>query len=192
MNKDTRLLKGNVAVSGGTGTVPVRADGQRLDRSFGPTFTEAERMFERMAEVTRRAAENAFSFFSERGGELGRELEDWFKAETELLRPAPIEITESPKEITVKAIVAGFDPKNIEVKVKDNSLTINGESEEKKRKDDESTFYSEWRSNRFFRQMTLPSEVDAERTRADLSDGVLEIVLPKLRGKEPTKVKVHS
>lgn len=192
MNKDTRLLKGNVAVSGGTGTVPVRADGQRLDRSFGPTFTEAERMFERMAEVTRRAAENAFSFFSERGGELGRELEDWFKAETELLRPAPIEITENPKEITVKAIVAGFDPEDIEVKVKDNSLTINGESEEKNRKDDESTFYSEWRSNRFFRQMTLPSEVDAERTRADLSDGVLEIVLPKLRGKEPTKVKVHS
>jgi len=192
MNKDTRMLKGNVAVSGGTGTVPVRADGQRLDRSFGPTFTEAERMFERMAEVTRRAAENAFSFFSERGGELGRELEDWFKAETELLRPAPIEITENPKEITVKAIVAGFDPEDIEVKVKDNSLTINGESEEKKRNDDESTFYSEWRSNRFFRQMTLPSEVDAERTRADLSDGVLEIVLPKLRGKEPTKVKVHS
>jgi len=192
MNKDTRLLKGNVAVSGGTGTVPVRADGQRLDRSFGPTFTEAERMFERMAEVTRRAAENAFSFFSERGGELGRELEDWFKAETELLRPAPIEITENSKEIKVKAIVAGFDPENIEVKVKDNSLTINGESEEKKRNDDESTFYSEWRSNRFFRQMTLPSEVDAERTRADLSDGVLEIVLPKLRGKEPTKVKVHS
>ncbi|MFM8439680.1 MAG: Hsp20/alpha crystallin family protein [Acidobacteriota bacterium] len=192
MNKDTRLLKGNVAVSGGTGTVPVRADGQRLDRSFGPTFTEAERMFERMAEVTRRAAENAFSFFSERGGELGRELEDWFKAETELLRPAPIEITENSKEIKVKAIVAGFDPEDIEVKVKDNSLTINGESEEKNRKDDESTFYSEWRSNRFFRQMTLPSEVDAERTRADLSDGVLEIVLPKLRGKEPTKVKVHS
>ena len=149
-------------------------------------------MFERMAEVTRRAAENAFSFFSERGGELGRELEDWFKAETELLRPAPIEITENPKEIKVKAIVAGFDPEDIEVKVKDNSLTINGESEEKKRNDDESTFYSEWRSNRFFRQMTLPSEVDAERTRADLSDGVLEIVLPKLRGKEPTTVKVHS
>ena len=60
------------------------------DDGLSPIFVEAEKMFEHFAEVTKETAKKAFEFFQRRGGEFGKELEDWFKAESEILRPVPV------------------------------------------------------------------------------------------------------
>ncbi len=49
----------------------------------------------------------AFGFFQERGTN-GQDLNDWFRAESELLKPVPIEISESNDTYTVRAEVPGF------------------------------------------------------------------------------------
>jgi HSP20 family protein len=162
------------------------------ENGLSPIFVEAEKMFERFSELTKETAKKAFDFFQRRGGEFGRELEDWFKAESEVLRPVPVEITESNGQINVSAAVPGFKPEEIEVSVKDNTLILSGKTEAEEKKEDEETFYSEFRSNRFFRQMTLPCEVEAEKVEANLEDGVLKLTLPKLPAREATQVKVTA
>jgi HSP20 family protein len=157
-----------------------------------PAFVEAERMLERFTEITKETAHRAFEFFRDRGGEWGNEVEDWFKAESEILRPAPVEITESDANVFVRAAVAGFKPEEIEVSVKDDVLIISGSTEMSEEKPDANTVVREWTSNRFYRQLTLPSEVLADKVTAKLNNGMLELSLPKAAANEATKVAVMS
>ena len=159
---------------------------------MSPAFVEAERMFERFAEITKDTALRAFDFFRERGGELGREVEDWFRAESEILRPTPVEITESDESIFVKAAVPGFKAEEIEVSVNGDVLIVSGATETNEEKPDENTVMREWSSNRFYRQLPLPSEVLADKVTAKLTDGMLELTLPKAAAHEATKVAVKT
>lgn len=164
---------------------------KKNENGLSPIFVEAEKMFEHFAEVTKETAKKAFEFFQRRGGEFGKELEDWFKAESEILRPVPVEITQTDGQIKVTAAVPGFKPEEIEVSIKDNTLIISGKTQSEEKKEDESTFYSEFRSNRFFRSFILPNEVDAEKAKANLKDGVLQLTLPKLPLRKATQVTVN-
>ena len=58
--------------------------------------------------------------------------------------------------------------------------------------EDEDTFYSEWRSDRFFRKLALPSEVETADIDAKLKDGVLTLALKKRAETEVAKVKVQA
>lgn len=188
--KSEKHTSESIPVRGGAAAVPAKSEHKEIETRFGPTFVEAEKMFERMADMTRQVAQRAFEFFTQRGGEFGRELDDWFKAETELLRPVPVEMTEDDKNVTVRASVAGFKPEEIEISIKDNILMLSGKSEHEEKKENEKTFYSEWKSNRFCRQLTLPKDVDADTAKAKLTDGVLEIVAPKVPHREATRIAI--
>lgn len=155
-----------------------------------PMFVEAEKMFERFAENSREIAKRAFDFFQERGREWGTQLDDWFKAESEILRPAPVEITENPKNVNVKLSVPGFKPEEIEISVLDDKLFISGEASSETRKEDEETFYTEWKSNKFCRQFALPAHVDPDNVYAELKDGVLWLTFNKIAEKEPSKIEI--
>ncbi len=159
---------------------------------FSPIFVEAEKMFEQLADLTKTTGHKAYEFFQKRGGEFGREVEDWFKAESEILLNVPVDITETDEQFNVRAAVPGFRPDEIEISVKDNLLILSGVTEARAKKENENTVLSEWRSNRFFRQLTLDSAVDAEKVVADLKDGILQLTLPKAAVRETTKIAVQA
>jgi HSP20 family protein len=157
-----------------------------------PAFVDVERMLERFTEITKDIAEKAFDFFRDRGGEWGREVEDWFKAESQILRPVPVEITEAGENVLVSAAVPGFKPEEIEVSVKGDTLIISGATEASDKKEDANTIIREWNSNKFYRQLMLPSPVMEDKVTAKLANGMLELTLPKATAHEATKVAVAS
>jgi HSP20 family molecular chaperone IbpA len=157
-----------------------------------PMFVEAEKMFERLAELTKETTQRAFEYFVRRGGDFGKEFEDWFRAEAEILLPVKIEMTETDKQINVSAMVPGFKPEEIEISVKDNILILSGETRKEDKQEGENMVYSEWRSNRFFRQLTLPAEVNADKVRANLKDGILHLKLPKAAPREVKQIAVSA
>jgi HSP20 family protein len=159
---------------------------------FKPILVEAEKMFERLADITKETAHKAFEFFQRRGGELGHEIDDWFRAESEVLLPVTVEVTETDEQINIRAAVPGFKAEDIEVSVRDNILILSGETESRDKGEDENTVFSEWRSNKFCRQLRLTCEVDAEKVAANLKDGVLQLTLPKLPVREATQVPVNA
>ena len=157
-----------------------------------PFFVEAETLFEKMAHITNEIATRAFDMFRSRGGEWGKELDDWFNAEREVLRPVPIEIKEKDNNFIVTAAVPGFKPEEIEVSVKDNRLVLSGETKASEEKEEENVITREWKSNRFLRQFTLPSNVDPNNIQANLKDGMLELTMPKAPVEEPKKIPVKT
>lgn len=157
-----------------------------------PNFVEAEKMFDKLAEVTKETAAKAFDFFLERGATWGGHLEDWIRAESETLRAAPVKITDNKDMVNVRIAVPGFKANEIEVSVKDDLLIVSGETSEETYKEDEHTFFNEWQSDRFMRKLTLPSIVETENVDAKLKDGVLTLSLHKKAETEAAKVAVKT
>lgn len=155
-----------------------------------PFFVEAEKMFEEFAQLSNATAQRAFDFFRARGGEFGREIDDWFNAESELLRFVPVEVREQNGTLNVTAAIAGFKPSEVEISVKDNTLMISGKTEARDEKKEENLVYSDFRSNRFFRQIPLPETVKVDEATAEIKDGLLHISLPKAKTAEVAKIAV--
>jgi len=144
-----------------------------------PIFVEAEAMFDKVADLTRETSQKAFEYFMDHGGKFGSRFDDWLHAEMALLRPVPVEIAETNKTVNIRAAVPGFKADEIELSVKNNELFLTGETKFEDKKEDEKTFYTEWRSNRFYRQLRLPAEVLSSGADAKLKDGILTLVLMK-------------
>jgi HSP20 family protein len=157
-----------------------------------PLFVEAEELFDRMRELTQTVGRRAYDFFEARGREWGHELEDWFRAETELLRPVPVELSENDKQLTLRAEVPGFNAGEIKLSVEPRRLVLSGKTERATEEKTAETVYNERRSNQFCRALDLPAAIDPALAMATLKDGVLEITLPKTAAQTAVNVAVKQ
>lgn len=158
-----------------------------------PIFVKAEHLFEQMEKMYRTIADRAFELFSHREPNLGNDWEDWFRAESELLRRTPVEMTEADGALKVTIEVPGFKPEDLKVSVEPLSLMVDGKVETtEEKKEEEKTVYTEYRSNRIFRTLPLPKEVDPAQAKATLKDGILTLTLPVVVTEKGTKVEVKT
>jgi HSP20 family protein len=92
----------------------------------------------------------------------------------------PTDIYEKDNEIVVMMEVPGFKKDDLKIKVEEGYLVVEGEAKEKKEEKEEGRYWRrEIRRESFRRVIPLPVEVEFERAKARLENGVLEIVLPK-------------
>ena len=93
------------------------------------------------------------------------------------------------ESLVVRAEIPGVDPKDIDVTVTNDTLTISGE---RKNDGSESVSYHrrERELGRFQRSMTLPDQVNSDKVVATCQDGILELRLPRAEQAKPRKVKV--
>jgi HSP20 family protein len=147
--------------------VNVRKIREANDASL-PWFEQIEKLFE---EVRQRA----FGLFEQRGRTEGRELDDWLRAERELLWLPPAELTEDEKAFHVRAAAPGFDAKDLHVTLLPNSVIVEAEIETKRESGGQQVLLSEFGGRRLFRRLSLPSPIDVEKTTATLEKGVLHL-----------------
>jgi HSP20 family protein len=152
---------------------------QPVKTSAVTTPNESQRLVDRMEKIYDSIARRAFEIFDSNGGGNGRDVSDWLQAESELLHPLHLEITESEDALNVKAEVPGFAAKELDIQVEGNRLMISGKHESMEESTTGKTIYSERCSREVFRSVELPSEVDSPKVNATLKDGVLTIELPK-------------
>ena len=139
----------------------------------------ADDFVERIQQTYDSIARRAFEIFDHNGRWSGRELEHWFRAESELLHPVHLEIEESDQELTVRAEIPGFSAKEIEIQLEPRKLTIAGKHETQGNNKKGKTIYSERYANEILRVVHLPTEIDSSKVSAILKDGILSIELPK-------------
>jgi HSP20 family protein len=117
----------------------------------------------------------------------GFDLPEIFRPEKGLT-PA-FDISETENEIHVKAELPGMDPKEIEITLTGDLLTIKGEKKEEKGED----FHRrERRYGSFSRSFRLPVEVKADSINAGYKDGVLTVTLPKAEEEKVRRIEVTS
>jgi len=120
----------------------------------------------------------------------GFDLPDIFRSE-KALTPA-FDISETANEIHVKAELPGMDPKEIEITVTGDLLTIKGEKKEEKEEKGENFHRRERRYGSFSRSFRLPVEVKADTINAGYKDGVLTVTLPKAEKEKARRIEVTS
>jgi HSP20 family molecular chaperone IbpA len=154
----------------------------------------SDAFFELAQELSDLIARRAYELYESRGSVHGHDAEDWLHAVSEILLNVFPDITETETEVTIRADVPGFSEKDLEVRVAPRSVCITGNREEVSEQTEEKTVYSERCSNRIFRVLDLPFEIDPNRVNATVSEGILEIKLLKvgLGKKVPVVAKAAS
>lgn len=103
-----------------------------------------------------------------------------------------LDMSETDTHVVVRAEVPGVDPKDIDISVSGNILTVSGEKKETTEQKGESWHHTERRFGSFRRSMQLPAYADAEKVSAEHAHGVLMIRLEKSQAAKPKRIEVKS
>jgi len=104
----------------------------------------------------------------------------------------PVDIFEKGDDLVIRAEVPGLSRKDIDIRVEDNRLVIQGERTREAEFDEEHAYRLERSFGAFTRSFLLPKTVDAGRIGASYRDGVLEVRLPKTEVAKPRKVEIAA
>ena len=151
----------------------------------------AQDLIERFDRIYAEISNRAFGIF-ESDGRFGHDLENWIKAESQLLHPIHVSVSEEDGKVEVEAEVPGFEAKDLEVTLEPQRLIISGKRETKEETAKGKTVYKEQCSNEILRAVPLPCEVDASRATATLKNGMLELEVPKSAKAIAARVEVKT
>jgi HSP20 family protein len=92
--------------------------------------------------------------------------------------------------LPIKADLPGIDPKDVEVTVEGNVLTLKGERKAEQEKKEDNYFHQEVRYGSFVRTLTIPEGIKAEEVQASYKNGVLELTIPLPAEMRPKRVQI--
>jgi len=101
-----------------------------------------------------------------------------------------VDIFEHDGDIVLKAELPGVDPKDVDIRVENNVLSLRGERKVESEVKREQYHRVERAYGSFSRSFTLPSVVDTEKIKADYTDGVLKVTLPQKEEAKPKQISI--
>jgi len=102
-----------------------------------------------------------------------------------------VDIYETEHELVVKADLPDVDPKDLDIRVENNLLTIRGERKFEKKVNEENYLRVERSYGSFARSFTLANTVNSEAIKAEYQNGVLTLSIPKREEAKPKQIKVN-
>jgi HSP20 family protein len=102
-----------------------------------------------------------------------------------------LDVHEDDKAYHVTTEMPGVKPENINVRMHDGVLFIEGEiKQEDNQKDGAKALLQERRYGKFSRYIRLPQQVDEGKVEANFDNGVLNLMLPKAEQAQPRTIQV--
>ncbi|MGK7906770.1 MAG: Hsp20/alpha crystallin family protein [Synechococcus sp.] len=133
---------------------------------------------------------------------LQRDMNRWFddmftsfgpleKAEKAFMPSAELEETDT--SYILKLEVPGIDPKDIDIEVTKDTVSISGERKSERRAEEGGITRTEFHYGHFRRVIPLLGNIDNQSVAADYQDGILSLTLPKIESeaRKSVKVSVH-
>src|SRR5580658_7416231 len=112
--------------------------------------------------------------------------------ESNLTTWAPaVDIYETEHELVVKADLPEIDPKDLDIRVENNLLTIRGERKFEKKVNEDNYLRIERAYGSFSRSFSLANTANSEAIKADYQNGVLTLTIPKREEAKPKQIKVN-
>ena len=122
------------------------------------------------------------------------DLWNWFDnafATSPGLMPS-LDIEETDKDVVIRAELPGVEPKDVELFIRNNILTIRGEKCQESETREEGLYRAERRYGSFHREVPLPANVESGKVEATAHNGVLTVRLPKTEEATPRKIEVKT
>lgn len=149
-------------------------------------------LLEQMRKLYDKVARRAYELFEARGGEQGKQLEDWLDAEGELLGIVEGELRMQPDRMEASFSVPRFRPEEIEVSVEPRCLVVRGKTARGSQWAGKEGSGIEKSVEQFLRRYDLPAEVDPNKVTATMTEGKLQVELPKKAIAAPVREKAKA
>ncbi len=101
------------------------------------------------------------------------------------------EIRETDDAFVFRADIPGLSPRDLEISLIGNQLTVSGTREQDQQQDEGRYHTYERAYGSFTRVFALPNSVDTGNIRAELDNGVLTLSIPKKPGSAPQRRKIE-
>lgn len=102
-----------------------------------------------------------------------------------------IDVYQTPSEIVIKSTVAGVKPEDIDISFTNDMITVRGRRKKEEEITTEDYYYQELYWGAFSRSVILPVEVDVDKAKAEIKNGILTVRLPKSEKIKTKKIKVN-
>ena len=96
------------------------------------------------------------------------------------------------KRFHCQVVLPGVDPKDVDIQVQGNTLTISGERTNTRETRDADFLQREISYGSFTRSLVLPEGVDKEKISAEYRNGMLQITAPIATASLPKKVEIKT
>jgi HSP20 family protein len=101
-----------------------------------------------------------------------------------------IDVFQTPEALIIKSTIAGVKPKDIDISLNNDMLTIRGKREMDEIIREENYLFKECYWGSFSRSIILPVEIQEDKIEAQLENGVLTVILPKAKASKQIFIKV--
>jgi HSP20 family protein len=103
-----------------------------------------------------------------------------------------VDVWETENELALSFDLPGIAEDKIAVELDDNVLTVSGERDRTSEHSSERFYRFERRFGTFSRSVTLPAGVSESDIKADYTNGVLEVRVPKPEEQKPKRIQIGS
>ena len=102
-----------------------------------------------------------------------------------------MDLKETDGEVRATIEVPGLDKDDIKVSVKGDTLVLSGERKNEVA-DTKESYHRLERSYGFFKRVvTLPTEVESDKVKAEYKDGILTVTMPKMETRKTREIPVQ-
>jgi len=143
----------------------------------------------------RQRSSNPFRDFAR----IERALDGWFE---DISNPAlkgdekqasftpSCKVTESEEGFQLAFDLPGIKKEDVNIEIHEQELTISGERKESSSENKLTYHLTETSYGNFSRAFTLPKNVDTDKVKAKVEDGVLLLNIPKIAAEKPKQIQV--
>ena len=124
-------------------------------------------LLEEIESISANIRRKAYELFLMRGDSPGSDVDDWLKAERQLMWLPETELSEKEKEFQVRIHIEGLEANDIHIIALPNSILLHAGPKAREAK--------------FFQRLDFKAPVNLDRVTAKLDKGILQVVVPKVR-----------
>lgn len=103
-----------------------------------------------------------------------------------------IDVYQTDNEIVIKSTIAGVKPEDLDVSINNDMVTIRGDRKNDEVVESENYYYQECYWGTFSRSVILPVEIIADKSEAQMKNGILTIRLPKADTTKSKRIQVRG
>lgn len=102
------------------------------------------------------------------------------------------DVHQTDDAITIKAVMPGVKPDDVEISITGETVTIRGESKKEEEIKEENYLLRERQYGTYSRTLQMPVQIQGDKAEAVFEDGILILTLPKAEEVKPKQIKVKA
>jgi len=103
-----------------------------------------------------------------------------------------VDLYENKNELILQATIGGVEINELDISITNDMITVRGERKRESKDRIEKVYYNECFWGPFSRSLILPQEINADKAKATIKNGLLTIHLPKLMKTKRKTLKIEE